>query len=283
MASLPGANSPASSPDRVLGAVRSPGRRVIAREEYGAYVVLRCPDPAGPGPRPGSSTCSPPARGGAGERPSGRSCPGPSASCARPPRTDELHFLLEDVGPGTKRLCELAAGDALLAPRSARDRDSPPRRDGRARAARRRRGGHRAAGHLAGPARRRHAGRCSASATRPRGRRRAARGRARGHRRRQRRPPRTGHRPARRRARPRRAAEVYACGPPPMLEAVRRLCAEHQVPAQLALESGMACGFGACFGCVVPTRRATCGCASTARCSTRHEARPLGRGAGHGD
>ena len=26
------------------------------------------------------------------------------------------------------------------------------------------------------------------------------------------------------------------------------------VPAQLALESGMACGFGACFGCVVPTR-----------------------------
>ena len=49
-------------------------------------------------------------------------------------------------------------------------------------------------------------------------------------------------------------AEVYACGPPPMLEAVRALCAEHEVPAQLALESGMACGFGACFGCVVPTR-----------------------------
>jgi dihydroorotate dehydrogenase electron transfer subunit len=49
-------------------------------------------------------------------------------------------------------------------------------------------------------------------------------------------------------------AEVYACGPPPMLEAVRALCAEHDVPAQLALESGMACGFGACFGCVVPTR-----------------------------
>ena len=48
--------------------------------------------------------------------------------------------------------------------------------------------------------------------------------------------------------------EVYACGPPPMLEAVRRLCAELGTPAQLALESGMACGFGACFGCVVPTR-----------------------------
>ena len=49
-------------------------------------------------------------------------------------------------------------------------------------------------------------------------------------------------------------ATVYACGPPPMLEAVRALCAEREVPAQLALESGMACGYGACFGCVVPTR-----------------------------
>jgi dihydroorotate dehydrogenase electron transfer subunit len=49
-------------------------------------------------------------------------------------------------------------------------------------------------------------------------------------------------------------ATVYACGPPPMLEAVRALCAERGVPAQLAMESGMACGFGACFGCVVPTR-----------------------------
>ncbi|MGH7403449.1 MAG: hypothetical protein ACREKQ_13525, partial [Candidatus Rokuibacteriota bacterium] len=50
------------------------------------------------------------------------------------------------------------------------------------------------------------------------------------------------------------AATVFACGPPPMLEAVRLACAERAVPAQLALESGMACGFGACFGCVVPTR-----------------------------
>ncbi|MBV9212105.1 MAG: dihydroorotate dehydrogenase electron transfer subunit [Actinobacteria bacterium] len=49
--------------------------------------------------------------------------------------------------------------------------------------------------------------------------------------------------------------EVYACGPPPMLEAVRAICAERDVGAQLALESGMACGFGACFGCVAPTRR----------------------------
>jgi NAD(P)H-flavin reductase len=49
-------------------------------------------------------------------------------------------------------------------------------------------------------------------------------------------------------------ATVYACGPAPMLESVRALCAERSLPAQLALESGMACGFGACFGCVVPRR-----------------------------
>jgi dihydroorotate dehydrogenase electron transfer subunit len=42
--------------------------------------------------------------------------------------------------------------------------------------------------------------------------------------------------------------ELFACGPPAMLEAIRAL----GLPAQLALESGMACGFGACFGCVTP-------------------------------
>ena len=47
---------------------------------------------------------------------------------------------------------------------------------------------------------------------------------------------------------------MYACGPPPMLEAVRALCEQRDVSAQLALESGMACGFGACYGCVVPAR-----------------------------
>ena len=39
-----------------------------------------------------------------------------------------------------------------------------------------------------------------------------------------------------------------------MLEAVRQICAARSVPGQLALEAGMACGFGACFGCVVRTR-----------------------------
>ena len=49
-------------------------------------------------------------------------------------------------------------------------------------------------------------------------------------------------------------AVVYACGPAGMLEGVRAICEREGVPAQLALEAGMACGFGACFGCVVAKR-----------------------------
>jgi dihydroorotate dehydrogenase (NAD+) catalytic subunit len=48
------------------------------------------------------------------------------------------------------------------------------------------------------------------------------------------------------------SAVVYSCGPPAMLEAVSSLCQDHGVPFQLAAESPMACGFGACFGCAVP-------------------------------
>jgi dihydroorotate dehydrogenase electron transfer subunit len=49
-------------------------------------------------------------------------------------------------------------------------------------------------------------------------------------------------------------AVVYACGPAGMLDGVRALCERTHTPAQLALEAGMACGYGACFGCVVPMR-----------------------------
>ncbi len=41
--------------------------------------------------------------------------------------------------------------------------------------------------------------------------------------------------------------DVLACGPEPMLEALRELAPG----AQLAWEAPMACGYGACFGCVV--------------------------------
>jgi dihydroorotate dehydrogenase electron transfer subunit len=41
--------------------------------------------------------------------------------------------------------------------------------------------------------------------------------------------------------------DVLACGPEPMLHAVAALCPD----AQLAWEAPMACGYGACYGCVV--------------------------------
>ncbi len=50
------------------------------------------------------------------------------------------------------------------------------------------------------------------------------------------------------------SAAVFACGPPAMLEAVRALCAERAVAAELAMETPMACGFGSCFGCAVPVK-----------------------------
>jgi dihydroorotate dehydrogenase electron transfer subunit len=41
--------------------------------------------------------------------------------------------------------------------------------------------------------------------------------------------------------------DILACGPEPMLEAVRRL----EPRAQLAWEAPMACGYGACYSCAV--------------------------------
>lgn len=48
------------------------------------------------------------------------------------------------------------------------------------------------------------------------------------------------------------SAAVYACGPPSMLDAVAALCSAHEVAYELAMESPMACGYGACFGCAIP-------------------------------
>jgi dihydroorotate dehydrogenase electron transfer subunit len=48
------------------------------------------------------------------------------------------------------------------------------------------------------------------------------------------------------------SAAVYACGPPQMLDAVGSMCSEAGVVCELAMESPMACGYGACFGCAVP-------------------------------
>ena len=49
-------------------------------------------------------------------------------------------------------------------------------------------------------------------------------------------------------------ANIYACGPQPMLKAVSLICRENNIASQLSLERHMACGFGACLGCVVSTK-----------------------------
>ena len=46
---------------------------------------------------------------------------------------------------------------------------------------------------------------------------------------------------------------VYACGPLPMLRAVKKYAAELGIPAWISLEERMACGVGACLGCVCKT------------------------------
>lgn len=52
----------------------------------------------------------------------------------------------------------------------------------------------------------------------------------------------------------RSGCEVFSCGPEPMLERVSKLCEQYDVPAQLSLESPMACGFGICVGCAVAVK-----------------------------
>jgi len=49
----------------------------------------------------------------------------------------------------------------------------------------------------------------------------------------------------------RKDVSVYACGPSPMLERVKKIFKGKEVSCQLSLDSHMACGFGACLGCVV--------------------------------
>jgi len=44
---------------------------------------------------------------------------------------------------------------------------------------------------------------------------------------------------------------IFACGPFPMLRAVAGIAEEMQVACQVSLEAYMACGMGACLGCVV--------------------------------
>ena len=232
------------------------GRRtavVTAREQFGAYTVLRAHDPLGPQPAAGQFyMLSAPERwgGGDGERP----FLARAFSVLRAPAgSHELHFLLEVVGPGTRRLCELGPEDQLnlLGPLGSGFR---PPREGRAPLLV---GGGVGIAPLAiwqdqlGPSVpvlvgfRDHAhARGAAVLSEPV---LATDDGSVGH---------QGPVTELLAQELERAVEieVYACGPPAMLEAVRTLCAGAAVPAQLALEAPMACGYGACFGCVAPTR-----------------------------
>jgi dihydroorotate dehydrogenase electron transfer subunit len=241
------------------------GRRrvaVTAARDVGAYRVLEAADPDGPQPWPGQFYMLASAeRWGAGEdeRPFL-----PRAFSFLDADDGSLSFMLEDVGPGTARLCELQAGDELwmlgplgigfTAPESGPP--APPAR--RALLA----GGGVGVPPLAAWARELAAQGVATEALL--GFRDAAH--AEGARLLAAAPVSVatddgsvGHHgfvtdllAAALGSDPQ--ATVYACGPPAMLEAVRALCAARAVPAQLALEAGMACGFGACYGCVVPVR-----------------------------
>jgi len=47
---------------------------------------------------------------------------------------------------------------------------------------------------------------------------------------------------------------IYACGPEPMLKKVAGFAAERKMPCWVSLEKMMACGVGACLGCVTKTK-----------------------------
>lgn len=52
-----------------------------------------------------------------------------------------------------------------------------------------------------------------------------------------------------------RADVIMACGPMPMLRAIKQYAAGQKIEAYISLEERMACGVGACLGCVCTTSR----------------------------
>jgi NAD(P)H-flavin reductase len=228
---------------------------VLGVDRLGAYRVLRVADVETAEPRPGQFAMIAAAErwgGGEDERP----YLARAFSIARR-RIGESQFLLEDVGPGTRRLCELAEGEGLWALGPLGKGFEPPTQRRRALLV----GGGVGIAPLAilqdaleAEAERevtvllgfRDGARAEGAAL-LRGAQVATDDGSVGY---------HGlltellskelYRDSR--------AQVYACGPAPMLEAVRAMCATRDVPAQLALEAGMACGFGACYGCAVPKR-----------------------------
>lgn len=51
-----------------------------------------------------------------------------------------------------------------------------------------------------------------------------------------------------------KADVIYACGPMPMLRAIKKFAEEQNIPAYISLEERMACGIGACLACVCKSK-----------------------------
>ena len=47
---------------------------------------------------------------------------------------------------------------------------------------------------------------------------------------------------------------IYACGPTPMLRGIKAYAEEMGIEAQISMEERMACGIGACLGCICKTK-----------------------------
>lgn len=45
--------------------------------------------------------------------------------------------------------------------------------------------------------------------------------------------------------------KIFACGPLPMLRAVKAFAVENDIPCEVSLEERMGCGIGACLGCAI--------------------------------
>ncbi len=45
--------------------------------------------------------------------------------------------------------------------------------------------------------------------------------------------------------------KIFACGPLPMLRAVKQYAVENNIPCEVSLEERMGCGIGACLGCAI--------------------------------
>lgn len=48
--------------------------------------------------------------------------------------------------------------------------------------------------------------------------------------------------------------QIYACGPTPMLRGIKQFAEETGIKAQISMEEKMACGIGACLGCVCQSK-----------------------------